>query len=125
MHHPVSQGMDLDAILCRKTEHPLKNDFTIARNKKLYQIFDKTAGKKVTVKERISGVIYITYKGSWLKYKQITVRPLKEKPKPKSRRINKPSMDHPWKKASYDNWISKKLYLQNKKTSEELVLTEA
>ena len=93
MHHPVSQGMDLDAILCRKTEHPLKNDFTIARNKKLYQIFDKTAGKKVTVKERISGVIYITYKGSWLKYKQITVRPLKEKPKPKSRRINKPSMD--------------------------------
>ena len=33
MHRPVPQGMDLDAILCRRTEHPLRNDFTIVHDK--------------------------------------------------------------------------------------------
>ncbi|MCK4912957.1 MAG: hypothetical protein KAS05_04470, partial [Candidatus Omnitrophica bacterium] len=115
----------LNAILCKRIEHPLRNDFTIAHDKRLYQILDKTVGKKVTVEERISGAIYITCKGLRLKYKQVTVRLLKEKSKSKPRKINKPSMEHPWKKASYDSWISKKAHLQTKKPSEDLVLTEA
>ena len=124
LHRPVPKGMDLDAILCKKTEHPLRNDFTIAHDKKLYQILDRTAGKKLIVEERISGAMYITYKGSRLKYKQIATRPLKEKPKPKPRKINRPSMEHPWKKASYDKRLLEKAHLQSKKASEELVLTE-
>ena len=124
MHRPVPKGMDLDAILCRKTEHPLRNDFTIVHDKKLYQILDRTVGKKLTVEERINGAVYITYKGSRLKYKQIAARPLKKKPKPKPRKINRPSMEHPWKKASYDKWLLEKAHLQSKKASEELVLTE-
>ena len=125
LHRPIPKGMDLDAILCIKTGRSLRNDFTIAHNKKLYQILDKTVGKKVIVEERISGAIYIACNGLRFKYKKITVRPLKEKPKPKPRKINKPSMEHPFKKASYDSWISKKGHLQSKKPSKELVLTEA
>ena len=126
MHRPVPEGRDLDAILCRKTEHPLRNDFTIVHNKKLYQILDRIAGKKLTVEERISGAVYITYKGSRLKYKKITVRPLKERPKPqlKLRKVYRPSPEHPWRNASYDKRLQGKAHLQTKKPSEDLVLTE-
>ena len=124
LHRPLLKDMDLDAILCRKTEHPLRNDFTIVHDKKLYQILDKQAGKKVTVEERINGARFIVYQGRRLKYKPITLRPVKEKPEPKFRRINRPSLSHPWKKASYDRLLFKKALLQTKKASEELVLSE-
>jgi len=124
LHRPVPEGMDLDTILCRKTEHPLRNDFTIAHDKKLYQILNRTVGKKLTVEERISGAMYITYKGSRLKYKQITTRPHKEKPEPKLRKIYRPSPEHPWRNASDDRLMLEKAHLQDKKLSEELVLTE-
>lgn len=125
LHRLVPEELDLDAILCRKTEHPLRNDFTIVHDKKLYQILDKQAGRKVTVEERINGALYITYNGKRLKYKQIALRPIKEKPEPKPRKIIRPSSEHPWKKASYDRWLEKKAHLQTEKASKELVLTEA
>jgi len=125
LHCPVPKGIDLDTILCRKAEHPLRNDFTIVHDKKLYQILDRTVGKKLIVEERISGAMYITYKGNKLKYKQIILRPLKEKPKLKLKRINRPSLEHPWKRTSYDRMVLEKAHLQSKKASKELVLTEA
>ena len=127
MHRPVPKGMDLDAILCIKTKHPLRNDFTIAHNKKLYQILNRTVGKKLIVEERISGAMYITCNGVRLKYKKITARPLKEKlkPRPKLRKVYRPSPEHPWRNASNNRLMIGKAYLQNKKVNEELVLTEA
>jgi len=125
LHRPVPQGLDLDAILCRKTEHPLRNDFTIVHDKKLYQILDKQAGRKLTFEERINGANYIVYNGAKLKYKQITTRPIKENPESKPRRINRPSLEHPWKKASYDRLMFEKAHLQTKKASKELALAEA
>ncbi len=125
LHRLVPKGMDLDAILCRKTDHPLRNDFTIVHDKKLYQILDKAIGRKLTVEEGTNGARYITYKGRRLKYKQITARPKKEKSAPKLKKINRPSMEHPWKKASYDRWSLKKAHLQTEKASKELVLVEA
>jgi len=124
LHRPAPKDMDLDAILCRKTEHPLRNDFTVVHDKKLYQILDKQAGRKVTVEERINGALYITCNGRRLKYKQVTQRPAKEKPELQPRKIMRPSPEHPWKKASYDRLLFKKALLQTKKTSEELVLSE-
>ena len=127
LHRPIDKGLDLDTILCKRKEHPLRNDFTIAHDKRLYQILDKTIGKKLIVEERINRAVYITYKGSRLKYKQIVTRPLKEKPKPKPklRKIYRPSPEHPWRNASDDRLMLGKAHLQNKKASEELVLTEA
>ena len=122
MHRPVPEELGLDAILCRKTQHPLRNDFTIVHDKKLYQILDKGLGKKVTVEERINGKLYITYKGRRLKYKAITTRLKKEKPKPKARKVTRPSPDHPWRKDSYKKILEKKARLKDKKAKEELVL---
>jgi len=124
LHQPVPEGMDLDAILCRKTEHPLRNDFTIVHDKRLYQVLGQGVGRTVQVEERPNGVMRITCNGRQLRYKRLTVRLRQEKPKPKPRAINRPSMEHPFKKVSYDRMLLKKALLQTKKASEELVLSE-
>lgn len=101
-HRPLPVDIDLDKILCIKTERALRNDFTIAHNKELYQIEDSINAKKVIVEERINGRMLITYKGRLLRYKQITQRPLKEESKKpdifKPRKIYIPPKDHPWRK---------------------------
>ena len=94
-----------------------REDFTIVHNKNLYQILDKTIGRKVTVQERINGKVYIVYKGRRLKYKAIAARPPKEKPEPKPRKIYQPPMEHPWKRPLYGRrLVQKKLFYKAKKT---------
>lgn len=106
LHRPVPEDMDLDAILCRKADHPLRNDFTIIHDKKLYQILDKTVGKKVVVEERINGTRYIIYNGRRLKHKAIATRLLKQKPILKVRRIIRPPMDHPLKRGLFERRVA-------------------
>lgn len=125
LHRPLLKDINLDSILCIKEKRTLRNDFTIAYAKKLYQILDKDIGRTIEIQERINGSLHIFYKGRKLRYKLITIKLKQDKPKLKLRRIIRPKMEHPWKKASYDNWISKKAHLQTKKASKELVLTEA
>lgn len=101
LHRPVGRGVNLDAILCVKTERTLRNDFTVAHNHKLYQIEDKVRGVKVMVQDRLDGSLVMTYKGERLRSREITTRPVKEqKEQPVSVRIRKPytpPSDHPWR----------------------------
>ena len=98
----IPEGINLDGLLCIKTERTLRNDFTVAYNKKLYQIEDATKAKKVIVEERIDGKVFITHHGVSLKYKEIMVRP--ERPKKhllitfKPRKKYIPPKDHPWRR---------------------------
>ena len=82
-HRSLPDNIDLNAVLCIKKDHPLRNDFTVAHDKKLYQILECTNAKKVTVEERINGRMLIVYKGKPLRYKEITQRPKKKEKKPK------------------------------------------
>jgi len=100
LHRPVGRGVNLDAILCIKTERTLRNDFTVAHNHKLYQIEDKVRGVKVMVQDRLDGSLVMTYKGERLRFREITTRPVKEQPV--SVRIRKPytpPSDHPWRRG--------------------------
>ncbi len=103
LHRPVGRGVNLDAILCVKTERTLRNDFTVAHNHKLYQIEDKVRGVKVMVQDRLDGSLVMTYKGESLRFREITTRPVKEqKEQPVSVRIRKPytpPSDHPWRRG--------------------------
>lgn len=74
-HRPLPKDINLDKILCKKTDCALRNDFTIAYDKKLYQLLERTNAKKVTVEERTNGRMLITYKGNPLRYKPIAKRP--------------------------------------------------
>ena len=108
LHRPLPENINLDTILCKKTERGLNNDSTVAHDKKLYHVLDDVYVKKVMVEERVNGKVYITLKGKELKYREITERPIrKELKKPyafKIKKLWKPPADHPWhesKRGSY------------------------
>jgi len=98
LHRPLPKGVDLDRILCVKTERTLNNDFTITHDKKLYQILDNTIAKKLMVEERIDGSMIMRYKDSVLRFKEITDRPPKKKYEFKIRKVYVPPPDHPWRR---------------------------
>ena len=103
LHREVPRGLNIDGILCIKTERTLRNDFTISHNGRLYQIMDRTGAKKVQVEERINGTMVITHEGNRLRFKEITERPEKEQKKPlifvfRKRKKYIPPLDHPWRR---------------------------
>lgn len=106
LHRKIPKGLNLDRILCIKTERALRNDFTIAHNKKLYQIQDNIKTEKVTVEERINGTMVITHNNTFLKFKEITERPEKQKKLRilKKKTFNTPPADHPWRKLTDKRW---------------------
>ena len=98
-HRPIVNRRALDTILAIKTERALRNDFTIAHNKKLYQVKNNIRTKKVIVEERTDGSMRVLHNGQKLSYHEIVARPITEKKivkKPKRVRTWKPSYSHPW-----------------------------
>jgi transposase len=108
LHRALPRGLDLDAILCIKTERTLRNDFTVAHNRKLYQIKEATKATKVIVQDRMDGSMRITYQGQALQYREITERPIRENKQPVIRRRRRrrtyiPPADHPWRRFKIKN----------------------
>jgi transposase len=101
LHRPLAQGMDLDTALCIKTERTLRNDFTVAHHRKLYQIEDPVKASKVMIQDRLDGSMVITYRDQPLRFKEITVRPIRENKEPPVVRVKKaptpPPPNHPWR----------------------------
>jgi hypothetical protein len=100
LHRSLVKGMNLDAILCIKTERTLRNDFTVAHNQKLYQVEDPVNASKIMVQDRMDGSLVMTYKSRVLRFKEITVRPVKENKQPvvvPMKKTYTPPSDHPWR----------------------------
>ena len=122
LHRTVAEGMDLDSKLCIKENRVLRNDYTVAYGSKLYQVLVRTTAKKVTVEERISGRMIISYKGKELKHKVITKRQYKEnKPKTKEikNKVRVPTEKHPWKKWIERGYPQNPRYQQKEKRSKK------
>jgi transposase len=104
LHREIPKGLNLDKILCIRTERTMRNDSTIAHNGKLYQIQEAVKSKKVLVEERVNGKMLITHNDVSLKFKEITARPERQQ-KPsrilRQRKGHTPSADHPWRKSNY------------------------
>ncbi len=123
LHRAIPKGMDLDRVLCIKTKRALRNDFTVAHDKKLYQVLDNIRSKNVMVEDRIDGSTIIRYKDDVLKFKRIAVRPKKEKPKKlyelKLRKAYAPPKDHPWRQfkinPQYSHYKQKEKVAQKEK----------
>ena len=114
LHRSLPKGLKLDNILCVKATRSLRNDFTVAYNKKLYQIEDTIRAGEVKVHERPDGSIVILSKDRSLKYREILTRPVKEKNEPVRigpKKTTIPPKDHYWRnfkfgKGRYDSGIS-------------------
>jgi len=123
LHRPLPKGLDLDRILCSKTPRALNNDFTVAHERKRYQVLDNVRTKKVIVEDLIDGRVIIRHKDTFLKFKEITKRPEKRPSKKYEFRIGrvyKPqAMDHPWRqykvRYSHINSYSQKEKVAQKK----------
>jgi len=109
LYRPIPKGLDLDKILCKQTKHVLRNDFTVAHEKKLYQVLDRTNAREVEVQERVNGQMLIVYKDQRLKYKEITKKPKKmiiKKVKGRKRYI--PPANAPWRRFKINSRPSKR-----------------
>jgi len=101
LHRRVSKGMNLDRVLCIKSERTLKNDFTVSYENKIYQIEERISAKKVIVEEMLNGSIVMRYKGSALRIREIETRSRAEK-EPHIVVLKKrwrPSAEHPWRQG--------------------------
>ena len=100
LHRPFKDRRELDRILSIRSVRALRNDFTIAHNKRLYQIKDNIRAKKVTEEERTDGSMRLMHNGQRLKYQEITSRPKKERGSIKLYKTwdrGKPTRLHPWR----------------------------
>jgi len=104
LHRPLARGVNLDVILCAKTERALRNDFTVVYNHKLYQVEEHVSTSKVVVQDRLDGSIHITYKNRNLRFREISERPVPEKrpsPAVRMRKSFTPPTDHPWRRFKF------------------------
>lgn len=106
LHRSIPAGIDLDSILCIKTPHPLRNDYTVIHEKKVYQVLKRTKAVRVLVEERVNGRLYITYKGERLPYKEIPCALFSALRRDKRKVIKQPQKrgkgsippkNHPWR----------------------------
>jgi len=99
--HIKAGNVDLNAILCIKTERTVRNDHVIQHDKKLYQIENRIRLSKVIVEDRIDGTMRIRHGKLALTFHEIDERPKKQKEPPPLRlgKTTKPSPDHPWRKG--------------------------
>jgi len=98
LHRTVN--VDLDTVLCIKTERTLKNDFTIQYEGTLYQIEDNIRAKRVTVDILINGSMRIRHKGVEVAFHEIPQRkaaPEKERPFVPKGKGHRPALDNPWR----------------------------
>lgn len=99
LHRPFIKYKRLDDILCVKTVHPLRNDYTLVHNRRLYQVLEKTLAKEVRVEERVNGQVLIKTANKHLRYRLIEHRPkpveLPRAIKIRSRHI--PAQNHAWR----------------------------
>jgi hypothetical protein len=106
VHVRPARHFNWDNYLCIKDQRTIRNDNTIAYNKKLYQL-EENDSKKVHIEERIDGSLLIISKGRSLKYKEIIERPKQMVNAKKDMRTYnrplKPLKDHPWKQ-SWKTW---------------------
>ena len=104
VHRCLPKGLNLDAILCIKTERTVRNDFTVAHNKKLYQVEDRTNASKVTIQDQIDGSMRMMYRDQSLRFKEIIERPVREEKAPvmmRRRKPVRPSPNHPWRNFKF------------------------
>jgi len=104
LHRSLPKGLKVDNILCVKATRALRNDFTVAYNRKLYQIEDPIRAAQVKVHERVDGSIVILAKDRSLRYREILTRPVKEKKQPVRtgpRKTTIPPRDHYWRNFKF------------------------
>lgn len=100
----------LKQILSVQTKHYLRTDNTIRHENRFYQILKPwkyRRPKQIVFEERLDGKLYLTHEGHELPWRPIS-QPLKKtliKTKPIDCKPWIPSMNHPFKRQSFENYL--------------------
>ena len=97
LHRRLVEEAMLDNIFVIRTERTLRNDFTVAHEKKLYQVESNIRSDKVIIEDRLNGRRLITYKGRALRYRQIAQKPEKQQQSRKPKIYKPAAMDNSWR----------------------------
>ena len=79
LHRKGPSDKELEGILCLKKLHPLRNDFTVIHEGKLYQVMEWSSARTIEVRELLDGRLLLMGHGRSLKYKQIEKSPVKKR----------------------------------------------
>ena len=104
LHRRLPKGIRLNDIFLIETPRTLRNDNTIAHQKRWYQILTPTRAKKVILQERIDGSISMLGNERSLKFKEIKQPRWDYKPRVRlSSRRSIPAAQHPWRRYKTGN----------------------
>jgi len=79
LHRRAPSAQELDDMLCKKQDHPLRKDFTVVHDRKLYQIKEWTSVNRIEVREHVDGSMQMMGRGRSLKFHAIKDRPVKKR----------------------------------------------
>jgi hypothetical protein len=101
LHRRVPRRLDLDGVLCIKTQRRLNADSTVIHQGKVYLVEEGVPAQTVMVEQWLDGSVHLRHQGRRLRYREVPNRPRKapdpvppSRPKPKHYR---PAADHPWR----------------------------
>jgi hypothetical protein len=105
LHRVLPPDLKLEEVLCVQERRVVGRDWCVRWQNQWLQIPAEhaalaLAGKKVAVKQLVSGELLVSYQGQNLRYRKLSGRPatVREKPLVINRRGWKPGANHPWKK---------------------------
>ena len=106
LHRRIPEDVVLDGILCFEESRQVQNDWTVRWMNRFFQLTKRNevlglVKQKITVREKLDGMIQLVYKGHTLAFEELPERPekmtVKVKQLARSRKPWKPAPDHPWR----------------------------
>ena len=100
LHRRVPARLDLDAVLCLKTQRRLNADSTVQHEGHLYLVEDRLKARTVMVHQRLDGSIHLRCHNRSLRYRLVPHRPRKTQPMVKpvlGKTTHRPAAEHPWR----------------------------
>jgi len=128
LHRRIPEDIVLAEVLCFEESRQVQNDWTVRWRNQFFQLTKRNEAlglvkQRVTVREKLNGMIQLVYKGHILAYEKLQERPkkisLKVKPVTRNRTAWKPAPDHPWRTC----WS--RSYPQPLLDSDELVIAHS
>ena len=100
LHRRVPTRLDLDTVLCQKTQRRLNADSTVQHEGQVYLVQDRLKAQTVMVHQRLDGSIHLWCHNRSLSYRLVPQRPRKAQlmvTPVRAKTTHCPAAEHPWR----------------------------
>jgi hypothetical protein len=103
LHRRVPAQLDLNGVLCLKTQRRLNADSTVIHQGKVYLMEEPVQAQTVTVEQRLDGSLHLRHQRRSLRYREVPARPRKAQTLDSTIQLKqkrfRPAADHPWRSS--------------------------